>query len=93
MPLTAEEATALIAAERLWRTVSGLLRLTVGRWREAPLPDAVAAALLNACRLLEPGGAPVDLPALQAQMAERARAVRAIFERRLGRPEMQGDVA
>jgi glutamate-ammonia-ligase adenylyltransferase len=87
------EAAALIAAERLWRTVSGLLRLTVGRWREEPLPDSVGAALLNACRLLEPGGAPVDLPALQAQMAERAKAVRAIFERRLGRPQMQGDVA
>lgn len=89
--LSAEEAAALIAAERLWRTVSGALRLTVGPWREEALPESVAVALLNACRSLGPEGAPVDLPALQAQMAERARAVRAIFERRLGRPEIQGD--
>ena len=91
--LSAEEAAALIAAERLWRTISGALRLTVGPWREEALPDSVAAALLNACRSLGPDCAPVDLPALRAQMAERAAAVRAIFERRLGRPESQGDHA
>ncbi len=91
--LEAEEAATLIAAERLWRTVSGLLRLTVGPWREEALPESVAAALLNACRRLDPEAGLVDLPALQAQMAGRAMAVRAIFERRLGRPEMQGDVA
>lgn len=89
--LAAEEAAELIAAERLWRTISGLLRLTVGRWREEALPESVAAALLNACRRLDPEAGLVDLPALQAQMAGRADAVRAIFERRLGRPEMQGE--
>jgi glutamate-ammonia-ligase adenylyltransferase len=91
--LEAEEARALVAAERLWRTISGLLRLTVGRWREAALPESVAAALLNACRRLAPEDAPVDLPALQAQMAARANEVRAVFERRLGRPETSGDRA
>jgi glutamate-ammonia-ligase adenylyltransferase len=85
------EAAALIEAERLWRSVSGLLRLTVGRWREEALPDAVAAALLHACRAGMADGGPVDLPGLQAQMAERSVAVRAIFERRLGRPDTQGD--
>ncbi|BDG72060.1 bifunctional [glutamine synthetase] adenylyltransferase/[glutamine synthetase]-adenylyl-L-tyrosine phosphorylase [Roseomonas fluvialis] len=89
--LGTDEAATLIAAERLWRTVSGLLRLTVGPWREQALPESVAAALLNACRRIDAEGAPVDLPGLQAQMAGRAMAVRAIFERRLGRPEMQGD--
>ena len=91
--LEPEEAATLIAAERLWRTVSGLLRLTVGRWREETLPESVAAALLNACRRLMPEGSPVDLPGLQAQMARRANEVRSVFERRLGRLDQQGDRA
>ncbi|CAH0283290.1 bifunctional [glutamine synthetase] adenylyltransferase/[glutamine synthetase]-adenylyl-L-tyrosine phosphorylase [Roseomonas sp. CECT 9278] len=91
--LSAEDAATLIAAEKLWRTVSGALRLTVGPWREDVLPDSVVAALLNACRSLGPDSAPVDLPSLQAQMAERAVAVRAIFERRLGRPDIHGEQA
>jgi glutamate-ammonia-ligase adenylyltransferase len=90
--LDAEEAEALIGAERLWRTVSGLLRLTVGRWREPQLPETVATTLLNACRRLDPTGAPADLAALQAQMARRANEVRAVFERRLGKPDAQGDM-
>ncbi|WP_198376630.1 bifunctional [glutamine synthetase] adenylyltransferase/[glutamine synthetase]-adenylyl-L-tyrosine phosphorylase [Neoroseomonas rubea] len=89
--LEAEEAAALVGAERMWRSISGLLRLTVGRWRDDALPDSVAAALLNACRRLCPEEGPVDLPALQAQMARRANEVRAVFERRLGRPESSGD--
>jgi glutamate-ammonia-ligase adenylyltransferase len=89
--LEAGEATTLIAAERLWRTISGLLRLTVGRWREETLPESVVATLLNACRRLDPQDAPVDLPALQAQMARRAKEVRAVFERRLGRPDINGE--
>jgi glutamate-ammonia-ligase adenylyltransferase len=89
--LPAEESATLVAAEALWRSVSGLLRLTVGRWREAPLPESVAAALVNACRRLDQDGAPVDLAGLQAQMARRANEVRAIFVRRLGRPDIQGE--
>jgi glutamate-ammonia-ligase adenylyltransferase len=91
--LDAAEAEALVAAEHLWRMVSGLLRLMVGRWREEALPDSVAAALLHACRRLAPDDPPVDLRALQAQMARRAKEVRAVFERRLGRPETSGDRA
>lgn len=91
--LDAEEARRLIAAEHLWRTISGLLRLTVGRWREEALPESVASALVHACGLRQAEGAPVDLRALHAQMAEAATAVRAIFERRLGRPDTQGDRA
>ncbi|HWT08490.1 MAG TPA: bifunctional [glutamine synthetase] adenylyltransferase/[glutamine synthetase]-adenylyl-L-tyrosine phosphorylase [Roseomonas sp.] len=89
--LEAAEAQALTGAERLWRTISGLLRLTVGRWREEQLPDSIVATLLNACRRMDPTDPPVDLPALQAQMARRANEVRAIFERRLGRPDISGD--
>jgi glutamate-ammonia-ligase adenylyltransferase len=85
--LTEEERAGLVAAEHLWRSISGLLRLTVGRWKEEALPDSVIGALLAACR---GDGAPVDLRALQAQMADRAKEVRAVFERRLGRPDIQG---
>ncbi len=81
--LDAAEAETLIAAEHLWRTVSGLLRLTVGRWREETLPDSVVAPLLHAC-----GAA--DLPGLKARMAQVSKEVRAVFERRLGRPEEHG---
>ncbi len=81
--LPAEEAAALIAADRLWRTVIGLIRLTIGKSREEALPAPVAAALLRAAGpLLEPR--PVDLPALRAQMRDMAATVRAIFERRVG---------
>ncbi|MDI3305983.1 MAG: bifunctional [glutamine synthetase] adenylyltransferase/[glutamine synthetase]-adenylyl-L-tyrosine phosphorylase [Acetobacteraceae bacterium] len=81
--LPQEEAAALIAADRLWRTVIGLIRLTIGKSREEVLPAPVAAALLRvAGPLLEPR--PVDLPALRAQMRDMAGTVRAIFERRIG---------
>ncbi len=81
--LPMEEAQALIAADRLWLAISGLMRLTVGHWRKEELPGPAAEALLRAVRpLLDPP--PVDLPALRAQMRERAAMVRSIFERRVG---------
>jgi [glutamine synthetase] adenylyltransferase / [glutamine synthetase]-adenylyl-L-tyrosine phosphorylase len=81
--LPAEEAAALIAADRLWRTVLGLVRLTIGRSRDAVLPAPAEAALLRAAGpLLEPQ--PVDLAALRTQMQDMAGTVRAIFERRVG---------
>ncbi|MBI0432760.1 bifunctional [glutamine synthetase] adenylyltransferase/[glutamine synthetase]-adenylyl-L-tyrosine phosphorylase [Roseomonas sp. KE0001] len=82
--LPAEEAERLIAADRLWRTILGLLRLTVGRWRQAELPTPTAAALLHATTPLLGRGA-IDLPALRHMMQDHAGQVRAIFERRLGR--------
>ena len=78
-----DEAAALVAADRLWREVIGLIRLTVGRTRDAALPAPAAAALLRiAAPLLDPP--PVDLDGLRAQMLGAARTVRAIFERRVG---------
>lgn len=77
------EAAALIAADRLWREAIGLIRLTVGRTRDAALPAPAAAALLRAAApLLDPP--PVDLAGLRAKMHGTARTVRAIFERRVG---------
>lgn len=82
--LTGAEAATLIEADRLWRTTLGLLRLTLGRWREEGLPAPTAAALLHATAPLLGQGA-VDLSAFRQQMRERAEQVRAIFEHRLGR--------
>ena len=77
-------AAALVAADRLWREIIGLIRLTVGRTRDAVLPAPAAAALLRiAAPLFDPP--PVDLGGLRAQMQDVARTVRAAFERRVGR--------
>ena len=87
--LPAEEAAVLIAADRLWRTIIGLVRLTIGRSRDATLPAPAEAAVLRAVApLLDPH--PVDLPALRGQMQDMAGTVRAIFERRVGKLENAG---
>jgi glutamate-ammonia-ligase adenylyltransferase len=82
--LPAEEAAALVAAERLWRAVLAHLRLTLGRWPEETLPEPVAAALLAAIGPLLPRPV-VDQPGLRAQMRDVSDQVRAIFTRRIGR--------
>ncbi|MBW8268883.1 bifunctional [glutamine synthetase] adenylyltransferase/[glutamine synthetase]-adenylyl-L-tyrosine phosphorylase [Caldovatus aquaticus] len=82
--LPAAEAEALIAADRLWRTILGLIRLTVGRWREEALPGPVEAALLRGVAPLLAPDPPVDLAALRAQMQRTAETVRTVFERRVG---------
>ncbi|WP_426957811.1 bifunctional [glutamine synthetase] adenylyltransferase/[glutamine synthetase]-adenylyl-L-tyrosine phosphorylase [Muricoccus radiodurans] len=91
--LEAEEAAELVAAERFWRTLQSLLRLTVGRWREESLPGPAAEALLRglapACAQAS-GGAPVDLPALRLEMDRVAGSVRGAFERRVGRLPEKG---
>jgi glutamate-ammonia-ligase adenylyltransferase len=84
--LPAEEAEVLIAAGRLWRGVSGILRLTVGHWRDDALPGPAAHALLHACGgLLPKGQQPADIEAMTETMGELARQVRAIFEQRVGK--------
>jgi glutamate-ammonia-ligase adenylyltransferase len=83
--LPEEEAAALIAADRLWREVTGLIRLTVGRTRDGALPAPAAAALLRvAAPSLDPPP-PADLDGLRERMQDVARTVRAVFERRVGR--------
>jgi glutamate-ammonia-ligase adenylyltransferase len=80
------EAEALIAAERLWRGISGILRLTLGPWRDATLPEPAASAVLRVAGPLC-ASPPVDLPGLRAQMEASAALVRQVFEARLGRLE------
>jgi glutamate-ammonia-ligase adenylyltransferase len=82
--LDAAEAEGLIAAERLWRGISGILRLSLGPWREDALPEPAASTVLRVAGPLC-ATPPVDLPGLRAQMEESAALVRKVFEARLGR--------
>jgi len=82
--LTPAETEATVAADRLWRTVTGLLRLTVGRWKEESLPGPAADALLAALGAVLPDP-PRDIVALRARMDLVAAETRRIFEARIGR--------
>ena len=44
----ADDAALLIRADHVWRTVQGMLRITVGRAAPAELPDATPRPLLRA---------------------------------------------
>ncbi len=77
------DAALLIRADRIWRTVQGMLRLTVGRAaREVPLPDATAQALLRATAAA--GAKAVDVASLRATLDALAGEVRAAFVRHVG---------
>ena len=77
------EAATLIQAERLWRSLLGLMRLTVGKWKEPGLPITVEEALrLGAGTLVHQEVR--DLDELRQLMAAHAVTVRAGFERHLG---------
>jgi [glutamine synthetase] adenylyltransferase / [glutamine synthetase]-adenylyl-L-tyrosine phosphorylase len=80
--LPADDAALLIQADRVWRTVEGVLRLTVGRAPPAELPDAGARPLLRAAA--EAGVDAGDVPALRASLDDMAEAVRAAFVRYIG---------
>ena len=77
--LPAEDAALLIRADHVWRTVQGMLRITVGRGAREELPDASAHALLRAGRRQA-----VDLDALRATLDDLAQQVRAAFVRHIG---------
>jgi glutamate-ammonia-ligase adenylyltransferase len=76
--LPADDASLLIRADHTWRTVQGMLRITVGRGAHKDLPDASAQALLRAI------GSAVDLNALRATLDDLAQQVRAAFVRHIG---------
>ncbi|HET7883556.1 MAG TPA: bifunctional [glutamine synthetase] adenylyltransferase/[glutamine synthetase]-adenylyl-L-tyrosine phosphorylase [Acetobacteraceae bacterium] len=71
------EAKLLVHADHVWRSVQGMLRITVGRGAGEVLPDASVQPLLRAV------GA-VDLDALRVTLDDLARQVRAIFVRHIG---------
>ncbi|HLJ06339.1 MAG TPA: bifunctional [glutamine synthetase] adenylyltransferase/[glutamine synthetase]-adenylyl-L-tyrosine phosphorylase [Acetobacteraceae bacterium] len=76
--LPAGDAALLIQADHTWRTVQGMLRVTVGRGAHKEVPDASAQALLRAV------GTAVDLATLRATLDDLARQVRAAFVRHVG---------
>jgi [glutamine synthetase] adenylyltransferase / [glutamine synthetase]-adenylyl-L-tyrosine phosphorylase len=80
--LTEAEADLLSRADRLWRTVQGMLRITYGRQRTEKLSEAATAALLRAANAA--GAAAVDVGELHATFATMAEQVRASFARHVG---------
>ena len=82
--LAAEDAELLVLADRAWRTVQGMLRLTEGRPAET-LAEASADALLRAASVA--GIEAVDVSALRATLDALARDVRAAFVRNVGEIE------
>jgi [glutamine synthetase] adenylyltransferase / [glutamine synthetase]-adenylyl-L-tyrosine phosphorylase len=79
------DADLLISAERLWRTIQDMLRMTVGRLEAAALPLASALPLLRATA--KAGAAATDADALLRASDGIARQVRMIFERYVGKPD------
>jgi len=76
--LSEADAKLLIRADHVWRTVQGMLRITVGRAAREELPAASAQALLRAV------AAGDGLDALRATLDDLARQVRAAFVRYVG---------
>jgi glutamate-ammonia-ligase adenylyltransferase len=81
--LPAEDAAMLIRADRVWRGVQGMLRITCGRHPADPLPEGSAEQLLRAAApALD---VPVlDVAALRATLDAIAAEVRAAFIRHIG---------
>ncbi|HJS86800.1 MAG TPA: bifunctional [glutamine synthetase] adenylyltransferase/[glutamine synthetase]-adenylyl-L-tyrosine phosphorylase [Acetobacteraceae bacterium] len=75
--LAPDDAALLIRADHLWRTVQGMLRLTLGRAHLDALPEASARPLLRAT------GA-TTIAALRAELDATAAAVRDAFRRLVG---------
>jgi glutamate-ammonia-ligase adenylyltransferase len=78
------DARVLIGAERLWRTIQGMLRMTVGRVEVASVPHASALPLLRAAAKV--GVSAVDAEDLLRKSEDIARQVRMLFERYVGKP-------
>ena len=81
--LAEDEAAVLVRADLLWRTVQSMLRITVGRAPAPVLPGAAEAAVLRAAGAVT-GHVGLDAAGLEASMERTARAVREIFNARIG---------
>jgi glutamate-ammonia-ligase adenylyltransferase len=78
--LTEADAEVLLSADRLWRTVQGMLRITVGPRPPQALPAPATEALLRAV-----GG--WDAETFRERMASTAVSVRRLFNTRVGAVE------
>jgi glutamate-ammonia-ligase adenylyltransferase len=81
--LSKADAKVLIQAERLWRTVQGMLRMTVGRIEATTLPAASATLLLRAAA--DAGVPAVDTDDFLRKAENIALEVRLLFERYVGK--------
>jgi glutamate-ammonia-ligase adenylyltransferase len=70
-------AETLRAADRLWRTIQGMLRITIGARPPESLPVPAAEALLRAC-------GDCDDAAFRERIAATAAGVRRLFNARVG---------
>jgi glutamate-ammonia-ligase adenylyltransferase len=78
--LDAAEGAALIEADRLWRTIMSMLRLTVGPTTAPSLPEASARILLAAT-------GETTMQGLRMTIDRTAALVRAAFIRHIGDPQ------
>ena len=76
------DVALLVHADRVWRTVQGMLRITVGRAAHQELPEATLRPLLRAAAAA--GVEAVDSAGLRATLDALAREVRAAFVRHVG---------
>jgi glutamate-ammonia-ligase adenylyltransferase len=81
--LDAADAAVLVRADRVWRTVQGMLRITVGRATHPELPEASVRPLLRAAAGV--GVVADDLAGLRAALDALAAEVSAVFERIVGK--------
>ncbi len=75
--LEPNDVARLVRADNTWRTVQGMLRITLGRTYPAELPEATARPLLRAMNA-------VDLPGLRIILDALAEQVRIVFRRYIG---------
>jgi glutamate-ammonia-ligase adenylyltransferase len=77
--LDRDDAAMLIKADHLWRSVQGLLRITLGREIPPMLPEPVLHTLIQAS-----GRPAVDLAGFRATLDDMAEQVRTAFTRIVG---------
>ncbi len=80
--LPGDDADLLINADHVWRTIQGILRLTVGQVGPRGLPPTAADLLLRA--VAQAGIQAVEIPELLFKLDDIARQVRTIFIRHVG---------
>ena len=80
--LNGDDAALLTRADRVWRTVQGMLRIMVGKGNPEELPETTLRPLLRA--VTSAGLAATDLAGLRAGLDEQATAVSEIFRRMIG---------
>ena len=83
--LSAKDAGLLIRADRIWRALQSILRLTHGSKPPAEFAPSAVPAILEAMR--NTGLDVVDVAELQSKLEQLARDVRALFVRLVGDPE------